>query len=218
MRSTAGQIRNWIMGSPRKPARCAVYVVEFRGARISCSRRNKLELKLLTDPENYDWPNFVAVTSIVRPGSVCLDIGANVGVYSMVMDRLGAEVHAFEPVAHIRRRLSINRALNRANVVINDFALGDHTGELPMLQVKEDAFRGGTSTFVRSSAQRTGLDGFDLVPVKVCRLDEYSEGFERLDFIKLDVEGFELKVLTGGKRTLERFQAGHPFRTRPEAA
>lgn len=184
-------------------------IVEFRGARILCAESNKLEAKLLTDPKGYDESNFEALCAIVREGSVCLDIGANIGIYSSVMSRIVGDagaVHAFEPVRHIRRKLASNVAINGGrNVVINDFALGAEPGELEMFQVKEGQYRAGTSTFLNNNnVQDMGVEAFDRELVKIVTLDSYAADMPKIDFIKLDVEGFELNVLRGGRETLAR--------------
>lgn len=199
--------------SGHKPAlpRGANHIVEFRGARILCSEGNKLEYKLLSDPEGYDRSNFTALCSIVREGSICLDVGANIGIYSSVMSVIAGDagaIHAFEPVRHIRRKLKSNVAINGGrNVVVNDFALGAEPGELEMFQVKEGVFRAGTSTFLNNNnIQGMGIEQFDRELVTIRTLDDYAADIARIDFIKLDVEGFELNVLMGGVGTLARFK------------
>lgn len=181
-------------------------IVDFRSARIACHASNKLEDKLLREPEDYDLANFTALTSIVRSDAVCLDVGANIGIYSCVLSRLAAEVHAFEPVRHIRQKLQINAALNGArNLTINPFAMGDRPGELEMFQVKEGQYRGGTSTLVaNNNVSDMGEAAFDREIVQVSTLDTYCAAFKRLDFVKIDVEGFELNVLRGARETLDR--------------
>lgn len=187
-------------------------VVTFEGAHILARPTNKIEHRLLSG-EAYDAANFAAVDSVVGPGMVCFDIGANIGVYTAVLARRVGEsgsVHAFEPVSHIRRRLRTNVALNGVrNVVVNAFALGEEPGELEMLQVKESVFRGGTSTFLRNdNVREMGDDCFEKEAVQIDTLDRYVDaaGLERLDFIKLDVEGFEIYVLKGGIRAITKFR------------
>ncbi|MBH8566034.1 FkbM family methyltransferase [Nostoc sp. CENA67] len=189
------------------------YIVEFRGTRIICRQDNKLEYKLLTDPDSYDESNFYAITSLVKEGATCFDIGANIGIYSLVLSHLvgtNGQIHAFEPVDHIRHKFLVNLAFNGAkNVLVRDFALGDRLNELPMYQVKEGLFRGGTSTFVHNNnVEVMGEDAFERRTVRIMKLDEYvaEQNLTRLDFIKIDVEGFELNVFQGAINTLAKFK------------
>ncbi|HXV14421.1 MAG TPA: FkbM family methyltransferase [Candidatus Krumholzibacteria bacterium] len=189
-------------------------VVEFRGCRFFAGLDNKIEASLLRGERGYDHANFTAATHFVRPGHVCFDIGANIGVYSVVMARLSgsaANVHAFEPVEHIRERLLGNAGLNGySDLRVNAFALGAEAGSLEMFQVKRGHFRGGTSTFLRNENVATLGEGqFETRTVQIRTLDHYvaEAGLARVDFMKIDVEGFELPVLEGAARTVARF---HP--------
>ncbi len=188
-------------------------VVPFRSCSLFAGPGNKIEATLLRGEKYYDGNNFTAVNAFVQKGAVCCDIGANIGVYSNVMARISgnaANIHAFEPVDHIRRRLVANARLNGFRAMnINAFALGDQPGTLEMQQVKEGQFRGGTSTFTENeNIAAMGDDAFEKRNVEIRTLDHYvsDHDLERLDFVKIDVEGFELKVLTGGAATLARFK------------
>lgn len=194
-----------------QPASAGV-IVKFGSTRILARSTNKIESKLLGS-RGYDLSNFEVVNSVVREGNVCFDIGANIGVYSAVMSRLvgqSGHVHAFEPVKHVRRRLRLNLALNGSrNVSVNGFALGHEAGQLEMFQVKEGLFRGGTSTFLHNdNVQEMGVESFDKELVDIITLDEYvaRNKVPAIDFIKLDVEGFEINVLRGGHASLEKFK------------
>jgi FkbM family methyltransferase len=185
-------------------------IVKFRESSILCSKSNKIENNLLVNSDYYDYGNFTLLCSLVRKGHICFDIGANIGVYSMVLSRLvggEGEVHCFEPVEHILQKLLINKALNGANnLVINNFALGDKSGNMLMYQVKEGVFRGGTSTLLyNNNVKGLGEKYFDKKNVAVHTLDEYVAGnkIKRVDFIKIDVEGFELNILNGSRKILE---------------
>lgn len=186
-------------------------IVEFRGARFFADSNNKIEERLIKG--DYDLDAMALLDMIIKPGHVCMDIGSNIGVYSVMMalraGRTGG-IHSFEPVNHIRRRALLNVQLNGCrNVTMNDFALGAEPGASTMLQVKEGVFRGGTSSILETEAiAAMGRDNFDEVKVKIKTLDSYVETacLDRLDFIKLDVEGFELSVLKGAEKTLSELR------------
>lgn len=133
----------------------------------------------------------------VRETDVCVDVGANTGFYTILMAlraRRGA-VHAFEPVPLNYHILSTNVLVNKlSNVVVNNFALGDHTGETEFV-VAED---GGFSSIVDTG--RGPIQSRMRVPIST--LDEYLEtrGIERVDCLKADVEGAEEGILRGARR------------------
>lgn len=129
--------------------------------------------------------------------SVAVDVGANVGVYTLTLARKCAEVHAFEPHPDVRYRLTENVRLNNLeNVLISPYALSDTEGEA-VLYSAAHANQGQASLEQRD----------DLVTPNRCRLqtlDNYvtEVGLTRLDLVKVDVEGAEFDVLRGGAKTL----------------
>lgn len=191
----------------------ATQLVRFRGATFFASPGNKIEAALLNGRGSYDCANQTVVSTIVTDGASCFDIGANIGIYSVVMAKLvgpGGQVHSFEPVPHILEKFRMNLRLNALkNVAVQDFALGEKAGHAQMYQVKEGEFRAGTSTLVENdSVEAMGRARFNLTEVSVSTLDGYVEtrGIRAIDFIKIDVEGFELSVLKGGKASIRSFQ------------
>ena len=188
-------------------------VVRFRGCNFFAGGDNKIEAVLLRGERYYDRNNFVAISRFVKPGSVCFDIGANIGVYSAVFARISGDagkVHSFEPVDHIRNKLISNARLNGFEALnVNAFALGSEQGVLEMHQIKEGRFRGGTSTFVNTeNIAMMGKDEFVTRDVEIKTLDQYvlDARVTKIDFLKIDVEGFELEVLKGAADTLSRFK------------
>ncbi len=134
----------------------------------------------------------------VRPGDVCLDVGANIGASVLAFAKAvgdSGRVHAFEPgppnLERLRRNLSLNPTLER-RVTIHPVGLSDQPGRL----------------FWRNEPGNPG-NGFlgetGEVEVPVATLDERlsTAGILRADFMKVDVEGMELNVFRGGRRTLE---------------
>jgi FkbM family methyltransferase len=144
-----------------------------------------------------------ALVDLLPPDGVLFDVGANVGLVAIDVLALhqSATVHAFEPhpanLAALRRNLAPHMG-DRARVV--SAAAGAERGELELVVGHEaGAHR------LRGSGE--ALDGeARTLPVDVLTLDDYaaSEGIERIDVMKLDVEGFELGVLQGASALLER--------------
>jgi FkbM family methyltransferase len=136
-----------------------------------------------------------ALFDLAKPGQVVLDIGTNVGEVLMnFAKRVGPEgrVIGFEPnpetLAKCRHNLSLN---SFSNVEVHGVALGDTRGT---------ALLGQPAKF-NTGADRIGAAG---VPVQLTTLDEFAADLDRIDLIKIDVEGFDLKVVRGGEQMLKR--------------
>lgn len=188
-------------------------IANFRDCKIWAGPDNKIEKKILWSGDKYDFLNFEVIHELVIPGSVCFDIGANIGVYSVVFSKLSnhsENIHSFEPVDHIRSKLLVNARVNGFHHLnVNDFALGEAETIIDMYQVKKGVFRSGTSSFVKNEAvDAIGSEKFEIKPVKVSTLDGYVEekSISKIDFIKIDVEGFEWNVLQGGSHSLEHLR------------
>jgi FkbM family methyltransferase len=186
-------------------------VVRFRGCHFFAGGGGKIETALMRGERYYDRDNFSAISCFIKPGYVCFDVGANIGVYSTVLARIAGDaglVHCFEPVDHVRARLRANARLNgMESMNINPFALGSQPGVREMHQIKEGRFRGGASTFVETeNIAAIGESEFETREVEIKTLDQYviDTGVNRVDFLKIDVEGFELEVLTGAADTLSK--------------
>jgi FkbM family methyltransferase len=137
---------------------------------------------------------------LAHPGSVVLDVGANVGVFTLPLARsVGpvGQVHSFEPHPVIRRRLIENIALNNlSNVRVLDFALGGEDGQVTLFGATH------SNQGQASLTHRPGLE--DQIVVAMHTLDDYvqSARLPRVDLLKIDTEGAEFKVLSGATRTL----------------
>ena len=186
-------------------------IVNFRGCKVLVGLENKIESVLLSkNSRNYDLSNFTAIEKLVNKGDICLDVGANIGIYSLIFSKLSGNsqnIHSFEPVKHIRKKFYLNSRLNNFNNInINPYALGAKNEVINMNQIKKDIFRGGTSSFIKNENwESIKEDDFEIIPVEINTLDSYvdEKNLSRLNFIKIDVEGFEWNVLQGGRKTLE---------------
>ncbi len=141
---------------------------------------------------------------LVRAGDVCIDIGANLGYYARTLARLaGSEgrVYAVEPVAPVRKVLSRN--LRRCvNTEIIPYALGgeDRTVVLANDSARETGYLGTGRNFVKESGGRSDVE----FVAEMRRGSGLFGGLKRLDFIKCDVEGYELHILREMRPVLER--------------
>ena len=144
--------------------------------------------------------------TLVEPGMVVLDVGAHAGFYSLNASRLvgpSGRVIAFEPSPRERKRLRLHLRLNRcANVTVEGAALGASSGEGHLF-----VFDGRTTGC--NSFQLASTVGARQVTVPICTLDQYvADGIvNRVDFVKMDIEGAELSALRGAE---ELFRTRRP--------
>ncbi len=142
----------------------------------------------------YEVEKQLAICNELRPGSTFYDVGANVGLFSLIAARHigeGGQVVAFEPwagnVDYLRKHVSLNGFEQRVHVV--EAAVGASEG-MALFQPSESPAMG-----------RLSPDGSVSVPILT--LDSYVEGGGRPpDVLKVDVEGAELQVLKGAKGVL----------------
>jgi len=140
-----------------------------------------------------------------------MDIGANIGVFTVFAAALSpkGKVYAFEPVSKTFATLSKNiaalRSLGRAEAY--RCALGDKTGETTM----RASISATTGSLIEDSPFFSRQDTFDFditERVPTMRIDDFTEkeGLKKLDFIKIDTEGYERFVLDGARETIRRFK------------
>ena len=118
-----------------------------------------------------------------------LDIGANVGLWSRDLVDNFAKVVAFEPVAVFRECLEKN--VTGANFFISPLALGDHDTQATMIITE------GNSGHSHLDPKSLGTGD-----VQVVKLDNLN--MEDVDYIKIDCEGYEYRVLQGAEQTVKR--------------
>lgn len=152
-------------------------------------------------------PNeFAFLDRFLEPGMTFLDAGANEGIYSVFAAQLvGAEgtVWAFDPSQREISRLTCNVELNNLRVRIFPMALADQTGDAEMLVAGYG--HEGLNTMGQFFHEVEGATK-ELIPVATLDDIVKENPLERLDFIKIDVEGAELKVLQGAAATLRRYR------------
>jgi len=131
------------------------------------------------------------IRTLLRPGDVFIDVGANAGYYSLLASRLvgpAGRVLSVEPIPLTLGRLKANIALNGfGNIRIIEAAASDETGEI-VLTMPESGQAGMTTVRqVKGSSWR----------VKCDRLDRLLGDVGASRLVKVDVEGAELRALRG---------------------
>ena len=140
---------------------------------------------------------------LIRPGDTVLDIGANIGIVTVLMARLAGQdgrVHSFEPNPRLVQRL--HQVVERnclSNVTVHPIALGRQAG---ILELHIPADNAGAGSLVRNRSR----DNCEIVQVSVKALSSVMNA-QPVRLIKIDVEGFEMDVFHGADALL-RAQPG----------
>ena len=132
--------------------------------------------------------------------AVALDIGANVGHHSLYLASFCAEVHSFEPFDAVAKCLDEKIRRNAlAHVHVHRVGLGEADAELDFFA--PEGINTGTGTFVSSHEPENNRPAGRL---RVVCADDYLAALQlcSVDLVKIDVEGFELSVLRGMRKTL----------------
>jgi FkbM family methyltransferase len=144
-------------------------------------------------------PEFELLRLVVEPDSVVVDVGAAIGQFTVFAAMLPVRaVHAFEPsstnVRTLKRNLDRNRVSDR--VVVHQVALSNHEGEA-MFETTE-------RTWVsRLTTDASGAVG-EKIPVRTLTRELDALGLDRVSVLKINVAGYEPKVLDGADEFLGR--------------
>ena len=168
--------------------------IEALGARMRVRPYNNIcEKRMLFNPQTFDPDELAILSGRVRPGFTFIDIGANVGAYALfVAARAGptARILAIEPQPGIFERLIGNIRLNAfANVKAVACAVADRTGDVTLFIDSKNSGESSVKIVAAGMAEPVRVPAKRLLDVIE------DEGFERIDAIKLDVEGAEDIVL-----------------------
>ena len=154
----------------------------------------------------YGWHEYAAVTlfeKLVHPGMYVVDVGANIGEYTLIAANAlvgSGRVLAIEPndtnLALLRHNIDLNHLTHMVQVLACAAGANEGTAAMYVPENRDD---------LGSIKNRVGSPQ----SVRVVRLDDLSTAFDlpTVDLLKIDVEGFETRVLEGALETLRRF---HP--------
>lgn len=140
-----------------------------------------------------------AVASLLRPGDLAIDLGANIGAVTKVLAATGADVIAFEPDPVTFAKLT-ERFAGHANVSLVNAAVGVGGGTVRLMRgenFEENPRLASTKSTILAGAAGVDTGNFVDVPLidfpTLVRQEVAKRG--RIDFIKMDIEGSELDVL-----------------------
>jgi len=166
------------------------------------------ELSRLIYCRHFEAAERAFANSFLRPGDVFVDVGANIGLFTLIAAACvlpAGRVVAFEPTALTYTRLAENVHLNNfANVNCVKMAVSDHGGYLNLIQ-SSDGFDAWNSL-----AKPTMGKALSEERVEAIAWDSYAYKHDligRVTMMKIDVEGWESRVLAGGKEAFTRADA-----------
>lgn len=179
--------------------------VPWYGLKLELMLGNDLSRCLYVDGE-VDPNEFSFLDEVLKPGMTVIDAGANEGIYSIFSRaKVGSEgrVIAIEPSARERSRIERNKALNGMDdITVLPVALAERPGNL-VLHVAEDG-HAGHNTLGRFAAGWVKAKSEGVISAVTLDTIVDEQKLARVDLIKLDIEGAELRALCGSDQTLRR--------------
>ncbi len=158
-------------------------------------------------PETYEAENFEFLQKSCKPGAVIIDIGAHIGLFSIIAAQVtgkSGKVYAFEPAPSTYALLQKTVVINHEEQVIETFqkAVGKANGKITFF-VSDD--KADNSNSLVNYKEDRSLHGID---VAVTTIDNFvmEKNISRLNFIKIDVEGAEFDTLQGAAETLKNLK------------
>lgn len=175
--------------------------VEALGLRLRLHPKDNLsEKRLYMTPQCFDPEELAALEAVMGPGRTFIDIGANAGAYALYAAKAGgprSRVLAVEPQREMRARMAFNAEANRlSNLEISGVALADYEGESVMRLVGDNKGRAALETGMAGAGEAVRVTTLKTL------LDEYR--IDRLDAMKIDVEGGEARILSAYFRDVDR--------------
>jgi FkbM family methyltransferase len=153
------------------------------------------------------YPELFFLKKIVKPGFVCIDIGANVGYYSIFMSKFAGregKVYSVEPIPWFAEIWKKNvRKSGIDNVELINCALGGEEKTVQMGIPEKDGVIHHGMTKITDVANDKFVKFFD---VEMRVPDEIFAALDRLDFVKCDVEGYESEVFRHMQQIIEKFK------------
>ncbi len=172
----------------------------------------RLDLRKYLDRSIYETGYFekltnLSVKKLLNEGDIVLDVGANIGYYSLLFSKLvgdSGKVICFEPTKCYLNELRYNLKLNRiSNCIVEDFGLSSKLREIDISIGDSSATLHWTEEYMMPKAtEKIKLKTLDSYILSNSRLGE----FPHIDFIKVDIDGHEPDFLKGALKTIEKYK------------
>jgi len=184
-------------------------LVNYEGSLFNLHSDSFLE-KLVITTGNFE-PHIVTLSkSLISKKDVVLDVGANVGLHTMLFSKLVGEegkVVAFEPNELNLERLNLNISLNAiSNIKIECSAVSDEIGEKLFYELPNNSENLGNHSFAYTETIKKleQEEGVSKRQVLCTTIDDYCKNNNICpNFIKMDIEGFEYNALKGAQNSLK---------------
>ena len=150
----------------------------------------------------HEFHEMIFLHQFLKKDMIFADVGANQGEYTLFAAKRVSRVLAFEPLASMRNVLSDNVALNGfKNVDVFEVGLSDHAGMLEIHEIENMDEGLGTIYLGNRKSKRS-------FTIQLQSLDAIAQqrSLPRLDFIKMDIEGSELRALEGSVEVIKKFR------------
>lgn len=147
--------------------------------------------------------------SMVKPGDVVIDAGANIGTFSVPLaQRVGptGSLLAFEPQRLACMALTSNLFINSLGEWASPVmaALGDECGTVKVHRINPRELNNVGGARLNDETNKSGMNSVGFDDIDIMTID--SLNLPRLDFLKIDTEGMDWRVILGGWKTIERCQ------------
>ena len=154
----------------------------------------------------YEAPELNLLQRFLKKGDVFIDIGANIGLYTLYASKIvgkDGNVFSFEPFTESFNLLKHNVSLNHhTNIVLEKLAISKTQEEVIIHYNVKEANKGMASSYIKDFTYSE--------TVNATSLDLYlkNHSVNKVDFIKIDIEGGEYPALLGMQETLKKFGPG----------
>lgn len=187
-RSTALRLWNRAMRLRSRPIVAQTYF----GAQMMCEPKDIVQATIahfgVWEPEISS-----VMEQVVRPGDVVVDMGANVGYYSLLMSKLvgtSGQVVAIEALARLARQIETHAAMNRANNIrVVNVAAAAERGRIMMFEAPVTNVGASTTCAERGFAPAGEVDALPLTEILS------GDEMKRLSLLKCDIEGAEPPII-----------------------
>ena len=170
------------------------FVITIHGNKMFLDSTDEAMCPRLSQQKVWEPDTTKLVEKLLKKDDVVLDIGANIGYYTLIFARLAKEVFAVEPDPYTFKLLKKNVASNNyKNVELFQAAVTNYTGNCKLYLSNKN--RSNNRIYDANENSR-------VLTVPTIKLDDYFKG--KIDFIKIDVEGAEGMVMSGALNILQK--------------
>ena len=192
---------NFLLGKIFSNSKFSVKTKEIYGINLYVFADQHVGRKILLN--SYEKSEAKFFMSEIKNNDICLDVGANIGYFSFLFSKKSQKVYSIEPIRSNAKLIELTASVNNINniEVINSLA-SDGEGFEDFIEATETSLSGikkkGFEKELKNNYGVTKTTSYKVASIKIDSLI-----FPKLDLVKIDVEGAELKVLRGMTETLK---------------